>query len=245
MRLAYDGTDFAGYQVQPGERTVQGVVESALAAMHGGPIGTSAAGRTDSGVHATGQYVAFMTDLASIPEERWVAALNGHLPRDVRVQAARFVPPEFHARFSARRRHYRYRILEAEADDPLRRRYVHRIPWQIDIAAINAEAATLVGTHDFATFAAAGGEGNGTVRTVYYADFRRLGDEVVFAICANGFLWHMVRSIVGTLLQRDRDRRRSRIHKPTFADLLEARDRTGAGTTAPAHALCLTGVDYD
>lgn len=244
-RIAYDGTDFCGYQVQNGQRTVQGVVEEALAALHGHPVTTAGAGRTDSGVHAVGQRVSFLTDHEGIPVDRMAPAINSRLPHDVRVVSVREVPDGFHARFDARSRHYRYYLAVGEVQLPHLRRYVWRIPEMPDMARINADAAQIVGEHDFSSFASRREEGDNMVRRVLYADVRRYGRRLEFAIGADGFLWRMVRTIIGTLVERERARLRGIPPESSIADLLSRRDRAEAGATAPAWGLFFHDVEYE
>jgi len=245
IRLAYDGTAFAGYQRQRSDRTVQQVLEDALAELHGHPVGTHAAGRTDSGVHATGQYVSFDSDRASIGLPSFPPAINSFLPHDVRVIAAREVPSGFHARFDARKRHYRYRLVAGEYTLPHQRGFTWRIPEMPDVDRLNLDAAAVVGTHDFTTFAARRKDQGSMVRTVHYAHWSARGDEVEFAIGADGFLWHMVRSIVGTMIDRERRRLRGDAPIETVRELLERRDRSVSGATAPAWGLYLHDVEYE
>lgn len=245
LKLAYDGTDFEGYQLQARGRTVQGVVEQGLSQLHGHPVRIVAAGRTDSGVHATGQYVSFVSDHSSLPIDRFVPAINSVLPPDVSALCAREVPDGFHARYDALRRHYRYRLIVSPVAVPHLRRYAYRIPEQPRLMRMNLDAAALVGRHDFTTFAARRDESQQMERTVFYADFRPTAGGIEFGIAADGFLWHMVRSIVGTIVERERLRLRGLAAKPSMAALLAARDRRMCGTTAPAWGLYLHDVDYE
>jgi len=250
LRLAYDGTEFHGYQLQAkGERTVQGVLEAALERMHGGQVRVCGAGRTDAGVHADAQYVTFRTDLETIPPENFVHALNRYLPPDLKGQESREVPNDFHARYSAKSRSYRYFVLVASMPVPKYRNYAHRVSDMPDIELLNQDAAALVGEHDFTTFAAAGQSSDSNVREVSSARFTWEPPFVVFSITANGFLWKQVRSLVGTLLDADRVRRRGPDKGAgaplTVKGLLEARDRSLAGPTAPPQGLFLTDVTYD
>lgn len=243
--LEYDGTDFHGFQLQVGQRTVQGELEAALRRITGEPIRVAGAGRTDAGVHASGQVASFRMG-SDLPVEQLVRALNGVLPPDVVVRSGREVPPEFHARFSARSRAYRYSIWNARTPTALCRRYTYHWRGPLDVVAMDLAARTLVGTHDFASFAGATGEPQGerrgtTIRTVFRAECRRVGELVCFEISANAFLAHMVRNMVGTLLWVGS----GRIDLAGFAAVLAARDRRVAGPTAPARGLCLIGVEYE
>jgi tRNA pseudouridine38-40 synthase len=245
IRLAYDGTDFAGYQIQRKGRTVQGVLEAALERLHGHPVRTVCAGRTDAGVHAQGQHVSFESDHRGVPAESFAPALNSLLPPDLSVLSSRLVPGGFHAQYDARGRHYRYYLYAAPAILPHRRRYAWRIPEMPDLERLNRDAAELVGTHDFRTFATIGDEHRTTVREIRYARFFIEGDSLVFAVGATGFLRRMVRSLVGTLIERERLRLRGELVNSTMGELLTSRERSGAGTTAPPWGLYLHHVDYE
>ncbi len=240
VTLAYDGTDFYGWQVQARGRTVQGVVESALARMDGAPVRVTAAGRTDSGVHASGQVISFDSRL-SIDIDRYAEALNSYLPPDVRALAAQEAPFSFDARRSARLRTYRYCISSGAAPLPHMRRYSLWRRNRPGVARMNALAAVLLGTHDFSTFSSADDANESKVRTVAASCFHMEGGLLVYTIAADGFLRRMVRSIVGTLLDME-----SRQAPPDeLRAALEARDRLLAGPTAPARGLFLDKVIYD
>lgn len=245
IRVAYDGTGFAGYQRQVTERTVQAVLEDALHALHEHPVATIAAGRTDAGVHATGQYVAFDTDRMTISMREMPAAINSRLPVDVRVMSAREVASAFHPRFDARLRHYRYRLVVGTHTLPHLRAYAWRVREMPDVDRLNADAAAFVGTHDFTTFAARRKDQTSMVRTVRYSHWRRSGEHLEYAIGADGFLWHMVRSIVGTLVERERLQLRGKPPEETIGTLLAMGERRRAGTTAPAWGLFLHDVEYE
>jgi tRNA pseudouridine38-40 synthase len=249
LTLSYDGTDFSGWQRQDDARSVQAEVEAALARMHGHPVALAGAGRTDAGVHATGQVASFASDIASIEASKFVPALNALLPRDVRVTASADAPPGFHARFDAKARRYRYYIIAG------RQAFAHEIryAWQIwkrpAMMALDRMASALLGERDFTTFASAGAgsEQGGTgkkasmTRFVHSASWRYEGDYLVFDIEANAFLWKMVRSLVGSMLHFDA----KGLGPEAFIDALESRDRGMAGPTAPPQGLFLTGVRYD
>lgn len=242
LDLAYDGTEFAGFGLQPGRRTVQGEVERALAATLGHPVRVTPGGRTDAGVHASGQVLSFRT-AARLPVEALARALNARLPEDILVLDARDAPPDFDARRSARRRRYRYAIWR----EPLRhlwlRRYCYHYPGPLDLERMRAAAALLVGRHDFRAFASGPAEEDrprSTVRTVESAEWTASGGFWYFDIAADGFLRQMVRAIVGTLLWAGA----GRLSAEDVASILASRDRRRAGPNAPAHGLTLVGIDY-
>lgn len=245
LRISYDGTDFLGWQRQNGKgtgngRTVQDEIEKALSRMHGREIGLTGSGRTDSGVHAAGQVANFYTDIARIPAERFVPALNSMLPKDVRVLDAREAPASFHARFDARARTYRYFIYCGS--HPL----AHEMPyiWHLgrwpDVQRLNRMASYLSGEIDCSTFTASGDQSLTRSRYLYGAHFFHEGERLVFEISANAFLWKMVRSITGTLI--DLDYRHA--DPAEFGRALLSRDRKNAGPTAPGQGLFLWDVRY-
>lgn len=239
LTLAYDGTDFAGWQVQDRQRTVQGTLEAGLARMLGRPVRVRAAGRTDAGVHAVGQVANFSAPI-TVPAERWAIAVNSYLPPDVRVLAARPVAPEFDARRSALARAYHYQLLTGPVGLPHLRRYCYHVRRCLDLRYLNRAAAYLVGEHDFTVFAAARDPSRSKVRRVLSAAFFPRAPYVVFRIVATSFLWKMVRSIVGTLLELAA----GGLPPADFGRLLARRMRTEAGQTAPARGLFLERVWY-
>jgi len=241
LLLGYDGTDFCGWQRQDGDRTVQGVLEEALQIMHKHHVTTHAAGRTDSGVHAAGQVVNFLSDIPGIPAERYAPALNTLLPRDVRVMESREADKGFHARFSAKAREYRYYIYPGIPCPAHLSRYcwaVRRLP---DLRRLNTFAGELPGDQNFAAFAAAGDTSRSTVRTVDTAAFFIQGPYIVFRIRANAFLMRMVRSVVGTVIGLERNGAEAGALKA----LIGTRDRKRVGETAPPWGLFLHEVNYD
>jgi tRNA pseudouridine38-40 synthase len=239
LDIAYDGTNFVGWQVQSAGRTVQGELERALSAIHGHRVVLHAAGRTDSGVHARGQCASFESDHPSIPAEKFREAINTQLPLDVRVMRSREVPASFHARFDATEREYRYYLIHAPIVPPHLADYCVRVKRAPNLAAWNRMAAALVGEQDFSTFASPSDSVEHHVRRVYAAGFFPEGELIVFRITANGFLWKMVRSIVGTILEMDPP------DVDSFREILHARDRSRAGTTAPARGLFLHRIRYE
>ncbi len=240
MDVSYDGTDFAGWAVQPGLRTVCGVLTEALSTVLRSPVALTVAGRTDAGVHATGQ-VAHADLVGSLDTARLVRRLARLLPPDVRVRAVAAVPDAFDARFSALRRHYRYRVATAPSGaEPLRARDTLSWPFPLDVDAVNAASAGLLGEHDFAAFCRRR-EGATTVRELQRLVWGPDGDGVVTAeVSADAFCHSMVRSLVGALLDVGRGRRA--VGWP--ASLLSRGERASEVPVAPAHGLALVGVDY-
>ena len=242
LTVAYDGTDFSGWQIQSSARTVQGEMHRSLERMHGHPVRLEAAGRTDAGVHARGQVVSLTTDLDSIPVETLPRAINSFLPVDVRIMAAQQTAPEFHARFSARSRTYRYYLYPTEIGYPHLRRHCLLVRQAPDIDRLTGYADCLIGSRDYTTFAATGGDhGRSMTRRVLVASWYELGDFLVFEITANAFLWKMVRSIVGTMI----DLEAAAAGRDEMEAIIAAADRRRAGPTAPARGLFLEHVGYD
>jgi tRNA pseudouridine38-40 synthase len=239
---AYDGTDFNGWQIQKqGERTIQGVMQESLGRMHKHPVRVIASGRTDSGVHALGQVVNFRTDITSIDPERFAEAVNSFLPKDVQAVSSDEVDYDFHSRFDAKRRTYRYYILPGTVCLPWQRRFCHHIKRLPDVRNLNGMAGCLVGEHDFAAFASPDEERRSTVRRVLASSFFFDGGYLVYGITGNAFLWKMVRTIVGTLLELDATGGDS----GEVRRILASMDRSQGGPTAPARGLFLHRVEYD
>lgn len=241
LTLAYDGTDFYGWQVQQTGRTVQGVLQAALERMHGHEVRVVGAGRTDSGVHATGQVANFLSDLDSVPPERFREAVNSFLPRDVRVLVSSEAEARFHSRRWARQRVYRYYIRCAQVILPHLRNYCHGMRRRPDIRTLNAMASRLVGEHDFSAFSADGDANESKVRTVSVSSFHAESDMLVYTIAANSFLWKMVRTVVGTFL----DLEERGAGAAELAEVLASGNHALAGGTAPARGLFLERVVYD
>ncbi|HXG88334.1 MAG TPA: tRNA pseudouridine(38-40) synthase TruA [Vicinamibacterales bacterium] len=239
LTLAYDGTDFAGWQLQATDRTVQAVVEDALAPFEGRRVVVTAAGRTDAGVHAHGQVVSFALD-AALSVEQLQTALNATLPRDVRVMAAEQAAPAFNARFDAKHKTYRYLIFCNDVVPPLERRQVWHVPTPLVAGAMQDAARMLIGTYDFAAFQAAGGDVVTSVREVLDSRLTVHGDTWVYEITGSGFLRHMVRNIIGTLV----DIGRGRWPAEEMRAILESRHRSRAAATAPPQGLTLWRVGY-
>jgi len=255
LTLAYDGTRFVGWQRQADGESIQGLLENALARFEGVPVTVHGAGRTDAGVHALGQ-VASASVTFTHPAATIVRALNAQLPEDIRVVDIADAAPDFHARFSARSTTYRYQIRAGTVGDPFTRAFVWQLPEALNVAAMTDAAAALVGRHDFAVFQSAGTEVASTVRTIFRSEFstaepserpdgfersERVERLLVYEVAADGFLRHMVRAIVGTLVEIGRGWRSAE----SMAQLIEQGTRAQAGATAPPHGLFLVSVDYD
>lgn len=239
LLLEYDGTDFHGWQIQLQARTVQAVLERAVAQLIGESVRVAAAGRTDAGVHASGQVASFRTAKVLAPETIG-RALNALTPDDITVRDVAIVEDAFDPRRSARSRTYLYRVWTRRLPSPFWRRYAWHVFHPLDIGAMARAAAELLGEHDFTSFRAADCDAASPVRRVMRSDIAVEGDLVIFTIEATAFLRHMVRNIVGTLVEVGTGRRDA----AGIRALLHLRDRAAAGKTAPPHGLCLTRVDY-
>lgn len=236
--IEYDGTDFLGFQIQARGRTIQGEIEKTLQQVTQSAVRIEGAGRTDTGVHATGQVIAFnvkwrhsLTDLHR--------ALNANLPDDIVISDLKTVDSTFHPRFSAVSRSYRYTVLNQLWPDVLQRRYAYHVKMPLDLGALNEASRLLIGPHDFASFGRPP-QGENTVRQVSQAEWIANGKLLNFEITANAFLYRMVRTIVGTLIQVGLGQLAAREIK----NILDARDLTRSAPPAPAHGLCLVRVAY-
>lgn len=265
ITLAYDGTDFVGWQRQASGVSIQGLIEDALRVLDGREVNVAGAGRTDAGVHALGQVAGF-TLAREIGADTLVRALNAHLPHAVRVLSAEKTPPAFHPRFSVSRKTYRYRLCNDDVLSPFERRYVWHVPGPLDVEAMRAAAQLLEGRHDYAAFQAAGSSVASTEREIFSsrviaglkpcatpatleatpatpesgAGLQPCGPLIVYEVTGSGFLRHMVRTIVGSLVEIGRGRRPA----AWMGDVLASRDRTQAGPTAPPDGLFLVRVAY-
>ena len=257
LTLSYDGTSFHGWQVQPGLATIQGRLAQAIEQITGETTLPQGSGRTDAGVHALAQ-AASVGIKASIPAANFLRALNSNLPPSIRVTAAEAVSENFHARYGAVRKTYEYRIFErrersgseGRVCSPFLAPYVWDCRWPVDFDRLQGAASRLAGEHDFASFAASDpdrttrtdppGEASGTVRTVFFSAWTRGEDTLVYRVIGNGFLHHMVRNIVGTMV----DVGRGSLEPSDIDRILAARDRAAAGPTAPASGLFLVSIEY-
>src|SRR5215470_3605195 len=245
LTLSYDGTDFSGWQVQTAAPTIQGTLASAIGRLTGDYVLPQGSGRTDARVHALAQTASFST-CSSIPVENFGKALNDILPASIRILDVAEVPETFHARKSARAKTYRYRIYRAPICPPFQARFVWHFPYPLEEADMASAAALLVGEHDFTSFAAVDperGMENGevsNVRTLFSSAFERRGEEFIYTVRGSGFLHHMVRNLVGTFILVGKQT----LRPFDVSRILEARDRSSAGATAPASGLFLVSVEY-
>jgi tRNA pseudouridine38-40 synthase len=264
VTLAYDGTDYSGWQVQPGERTIQGELQAALGRVTGETPLPQGSGRTDAGVHALAQVASFGLQ-APIPAENLLRALNRTLPPSIRISETRTVQSTFHARHSALAKTYEYRVFTSDICPPFLTRYVYALPWPMDVDSLQKSAAMFVGEHDFLSFAATDPDLTErtremdlerfaaaapeirtatAIRTVYSSSWERrrveAGEFLVYRVRGSGFLHHMVRNLVGTML----DVGRGRLRAEDIQGILAAKARSAAGPTAPARGLFLQSVEY-
>jgi tRNA pseudouridine38-40 synthase len=243
--LSYDGAEFSGWQVQPDAVTVQGTLASAIGRITGEKVLPQGSGRTDAGVHALAQVMTFVTS-SSVPTKNFLKALNDILPASVRVLEVQEMPAEFHARHSARGKTYRYRIYRETICPPFLARYVWHYPYPLNEEAMTRAAALVTGEHDFTSFAAVDpergreGEPVSNVRTIFSSAWERAGEDLVYTVRGSGFLHHMVRNLVGTFILVGR----GTLPVEGVTRILEARNRSAAGATAPANGLYLVNVEY-
>ncbi len=239
ITLAYDGTNYSGWQLQLIQPTLQGAVEAALKQLEGEPVTTFAAGRTDMGVHAEGQVVSFR--LAKEWSEKGLQrALNGNLPPDIRVMEASRVADSFHARAGAKSKTYRYRIFTGEVMNPLWVRYAWHYPYPLNFEKLIEDSRALIGTHDFTAFTVSDCTTRTRVRTVTEIRIERDGELLTLFCCGDGFLRYQVRTMVAALIEVNRGRSRA----GSMAELIECRDRKLIGASAPAPGLTLLKVEY-
>lgn len=240
LTIQYDGTDYVGWQRQPNGVSIQELIEQAIEPIEGRTVLVVGAGRTDAGVHALGQVASVQLE-SSIDAASLARALNATLPEDVRVVSAEEVPPDFNARFSATGKVYAYRVWAGPFLPPFERRYFWHVPTSLDIDRMREAARTLVGTHDFSAFRAAGSDAATSQRTIRELRIDVENERLILTIVGNGFLRYMVRAIVGTLVEVGQGRR----SVEGVAAALASRDRSHAGPTAPAKGLFLVRVIYE
>jgi len=245
LTLAYDGHDFAGWQVQPGLATIQGTLVSAIEQLTGERTLPQGSGRTDAGVHALAQVASVQIE-SPIPAANLRKALNDVLPESIRILRVEEMPADFHARKSARAKTYMYRIYRAEICPPFLARYVYHHPYPLNEARMIEAGPLVVGEHDFTSFAAVDPERRkedqepDNVRTIFSSEWKRQGEEFVYTVRGNGFLHHMVRNLVGTFLMIGK----GSLTAQDLQRILELRDRSAAAATAPARGLFLVSVEY-
>jgi tRNA pseudouridine38-40 synthase len=243
--LSYDGSEFSGWQVQPDAMTIQSALTSAIGRITGEKVLPQGSGRTDAGVHALAQVATFATT-STVPAGNFVKALNDILPSSIRILEVSEVPPDFHARKSAKSKTYRYRMLRAPICSPFIARYVWHFPYPLNEDAMTAAATAVVGEHDFTSFAAVDPERGrdeaeaSNIRTIMTSNWTRDGDEFIYTVSGSGFLHHMVRNLVGTFVLVGK----GTLSPADLPRILAARNRSAAGPTAPASGLCLMAVEY-
>ncbi|NQT32681.1 MAG: tRNA pseudouridine(38-40) synthase TruA [Candidatus Omnitrophica bacterium] len=239
LTISYDGTNYRGWQLQKNGWTLQAEIEKAIKKVFKKHHRLYAAGRTDTGVHARGQVAHFKT-AGTVPAGKIKTALNSFLPEDIAIIKSEEVPGDFHARFNAKKKHYRYYITTSRKRDPFGERYLWRIPYDLDVSLMRSEARKLLGTHDFRSFQASEKKERSSVRRITKIDIKKNGSQISIDIEADGFLYNMVRNIVGTLVDIGRG------YSPpgSMQKILKSKDRREAGPTAPAKGLFLAEVKY-
>ncbi len=239
LTVAYDGTNYCGWQIQPTAITIEKVLNQELSRLLKEDITVIGASRTDSGVHALGNVAVFDTE-ARIPAEKISYALNQHLPEDIVIRKSEEVAPDFHPRYCDTVKTYEYKILNAPFPDPMKRMYTHFVHRPLDVEAMRKAASYILGEHDFLSFCSAGSQVKETVRTIYSLDVLTDGEVITIRIRGNGFLYNMVRIIAGTLMHVG-----GHLMEPEqVAAIIEAKDRSKAGPTAPAKGLTLVKIEY-
>ena len=240
LLITYDGTDFCGWQVQDGKRTVQGEIENAIELVTGERVRVTGSGRTDSGVHAEGQVAHFVTEKEGIPPEKFAYAINVRLPEDVKILKSERASDDFDACRTAKRKTYRYSLYFSDVEKPLLNRYATMIYKKPNLEIMREGAKAFVGEHDFKVFNASGGGAKTTVRTIYNINIEENGERIDVSVTGNGFLYNMVRTLVGTLLEVGYGDKT----KKDLKEMLESGDRTKCGRTLTAKGLSLIKVEY-
>ena len=239
LRVAYDGTDFVGWQIQNEGRTVEGELNKAINALTGETTEVIGASRTDSGVHAKGNVAVFDTE-STVPADRFMYALNSLLPADISVVESKETAPDFHPRHTSSIKTYEYRIFVSRINDPLKRRYAYRFPTELNAERMDEAAKYLIGEHDFKSFCCVRTQAETTVRKIYSADVFHDGDDIVIRVSGAGFLYNMVRIIAGSLMEVGSGKKEP-IH---IKEVLEGTDRTLAGPTAEPQGLTLVNIEF-
>ena len=237
--VAYDGTNYRGWQVQPNGITIEEVLNQKLTGLLGEPITVMGASRTDSGVHSMGNVAVFDT-ATRMPAEKISYALNQRLPEDIVVQASCEVPADWHPRYQVSRKTYEYRIFNASFPMPARRFDTYFYHHRLDVERMQQAAALLEGEHDFKSFCAVGAQVKSTVRTIYSCHVQKDGPLITIRVTGNGFLYHMVRIIAGTLIKVGG----GELAPERLSEILAAKERSAAGPTAPARGLTMIGIEY-
>lgn len=240
LKVAYDGTEYSGWQIQPNAETVEGVLTETVSRFFGREIKLTGASRTDAGVHAFGNVAVFDID-TKMPAEKIAYALNTYLPKDIRIQKSAVVPDNFHPRKWNCRKTYEYRIYNDTFENPLFSRYSHFYYGKLDIESMKKAAEAFVGEHDFSSFCAADTQALSKIRTIYSAEIEQNDKLISFRVTGNGFLYNMVRILSGTLILAGA----GKIIPSDISEILEARDRSKAGPTAPAEGLVLVQIEYE
>ncbi len=240
LTLGYDGTEYCGWQVQPNGISVQEKLERAVFSVTGEKVRVTGSGRTDSGVHAEGQVAHFDTQTKTVVAEKFYRALNAHLPEDIRVYDSQVVDDDFDACRKAKKKTYRYSLYLSEVENPLKERYAVRVEDNLDIEKMRNCASVFIGEHDFKCLCASGSSIKTTVRTIYNIDVNRVGDDLTITITGNGFLYNMVRILVGTLIKAGR----GETDEKALKEMLLSGERSLGGRTLPAKGLCLVKVEY-
>lgn len=238
--VAYDGSNYNGFARQPNGVTIQETLEQAIEKIVQHKVIIKGAGRTDTGVHAKGQCCTFDSE-TKVPAERLVSAINSKLPRDIAVKSVEVVSEDFHPRFGAKRKTYRYQILNSKSRDPFLDKYSLLYPYKLDVELMRAAAKEMVGEHDFICFCSAGSSVKDTVRTIYDIHIKQDGDLISVDICGNGFLYNMVRIIIGTLLKVNE----GKLSTGDIRKIIESKNRDLAGPTAPPQGLTMVEIVYN
>lgn len=239
LRVAYDGTNYSGWQIQPNAPTIEKKLDEAIKQLTGEDIHVIGASRTDAGVHSMGNVAVFDTE-STIPADKFTYALNRYLPDDIIIQESDEVDSEFHPRHCDTRKTYCYRILNTKFGIPQKRNYSWNVAGNIDIEKMKEAAEYLVGEHDFKSFCCVRTQAESTIRTIYSLEVERKDSEILITVTGNGFLYNMVRIIAGTLVQVGK----GRFQPDYIKEMLDACDRTQAGQTAPPQGLTLMRIEY-